>query len=558
MFEDAFFHLWGIAQKLLHQEVFQDLVVTKVPQSTGGAGVAVGIGTTGMGRVGSDFAAGAGNHHFQFFHDFQLIAKVGSGNRVLVGEAHGVDGIGKLFQGKVLIESDSVAIAHALIFLGLQMEGVGGFLSSDRVGNQGQIHWVGENAADLFGFILRTVLQGRVVLRQHLVTGRQVVAAGDGGVGGQGVDAGVEEFPDLVGGEGLQLIDFGGLGGAPTVERLGGEDEVALEVAFQELGDFGAGVRADFVEAVDADVQSTAIDQALQEVGILGVALQFGLDRFQYADFAALGGQVNRVAATGLLASLHQLAQVHGFAQARFPLQDQLPLEGGQGLQLAAVAGADLGVGEVVGMGILVEQVGIGQQDGAEGSQQAVAEKGNPGEQEGDITESGDVADPGIPEEDRLDLRGARIAENQADPKAEVDQQGLANGGAPLVEGDRLYRHVKVGARIPPGFEGVGKAHQQGNVLRLPGNAAIVGDLPDLAGQVGTQFGEVGTAIPSSLKNLQDFLGLFMADFLGDGFGFAHPIQQGYRVGVALGGDFDQKAPVVQMGSVAVDGISDR
>jgi hypothetical protein len=44
----------------------------------------------------------------------------------------------------------------------------------------------------------------------------------------------------------LEFVDFGGLGCFPAVDGLGGEDEVALEVAFKELGDFGAGVGADF------------------------------------------------------------------------------------------------------------------------------------------------------------------------------------------------------------------------------------------------------------------------------------------------------------------------
>lgn len=61
-------------------------------------------------------------------------------------------------------------------------------------------------------------------------------------------------------------------------------------MAFNELGDFGATVGADFVESVDVDVDCTAVDQALQEFGVFDfVAVQLFLNCFDYA-FVALGG----------------------------------------------------------------------------------------------------------------------------------------------------------------------------------------------------------------------------------------------------------------------------
>ena len=92
------------------------------------------------------------------------------------------------------------------------------------------------------------------------IAGGSVFESGDGGSGGEGIYAAVEEFADLVGGKGLEFVDFGGFGWVPAVEGLGGEDEIALEVAFEELGDFGAGVGADFVESVNADVEGAAVD----------------------------------------------------------------------------------------------------------------------------------------------------------------------------------------------------------------------------------------------------------------------------------------------------------
>lgn len=158
------------------------------------------------------------------------------------------------------------------------------------------------------------------VLVEGAIAGGEVVLACDYGVAGEGVDAAVEELVDLVGAEGLEFVDFGGFGWVPAVEGLGGEDEVALEVAFEKLGDFGAGVGADFVESVDADVEGAAVDQVLEEVGVFGVAFEFGLDGFEYAVFAALVGEVDRVAFGGL----DELAEVHGFAESGFAFEDDL------------------------------------------------------------------------------------------------------------------------------------------------------------------------------------------------------------------------------------------
>ena len=262
---------------------------------------------------------------------------------------------------------------------------------------------------------------------------RGVVESGDGGRVGEGIDAAVEKFTDLVGAEGLEFVDFGGLGCFPAVEGLGGEDEIALEVAFEELGDFGAGVGADFVESVDADVEGAAVDQILEEGGVFGVAFEFVLDGFEDAVFAAVGGEVDGVAFGGL----DELAEVHGFAESGFTFENELALEAGEGLKFGAVAGADLAGGEVVGVGVLVEQVGVGEEAGAEGDEEAIAQKRNPGEQEADVAQSGDVAEPGVPEEDGLDLGGFWVEEDEGDPEGDVGEEGLDNRGAPFVEGDR-------------------------------------------------------------------------------------------------------------------------
>jgi hypothetical protein len=217
-------------------------------------------------------------------------------------------------------------------------------------------------------------------LGKDFVAGGDVFESCDEGGCGEGVYAAVEEFADLVGAEGLEFVDFGGFGWVPAVEGLGGEDEVALEVAFEELGDFGAGVGADFVEAVDADVEGAAVDEALEEVGVFGVAFEFVLDGFEDAVFAAVGGEVDGVAFGGL----DELAEVHGFAEAGFAFEDELALEFGEGFEVAAVPGAGLGRGEVVGVGVLVKQVGVGEEAGAEGGEEAIAQKGYPGEEEAD------------------------------------------------------------------------------------------------------------------------------------------------------------------------------
>ncbi len=244
------------------------------------------------------------------------------------------------------------------------------------MGDQREVHGVGEDAADLFGFVGGGGLQLVEVLVADSIAVGGVVESGDGGAFGEGIDSAVEELADLFGGEGLEFVDFGGFGWVPAVEGLGGDPEVALEVAFEELGDFGAGVGADFVESVDADVEGAAVDQALEEVGVFGVAFEFVLDGFEDAVFAAVGGEVDGVARCGL----DELAEAHGFAESGFAFENELALEAGEGLELGAVAGADLAGGEVVGVGVLVKQVGVGEEAGAEGGEESIAQKWYPGE----------------------------------------------------------------------------------------------------------------------------------------------------------------------------------
>lgn len=93
-----------------------------------------------------------------------------------------------------------------------------------------------------------------------------------------------------------------------------------------------------------------------------------------------------------------------------------------------------------MGVGILVKEVGVGEEAGAEGGEESIAQKRDPGEQEADVAQSGDVADPGVPEEDGLDLGGFGIEEDEGDPKGDVEEEGLADRGAPFVEGDRFSR----------------------------------------------------------------------------------------------------------------------
>ena len=171
----------------------------------------------------------------------------------------------------------------------------------------------------------------------------------------------------------------------------------------------------------------------MEEGGVFGVAFEFVLDGFEDAVFAAVGGEVDGVAFGGL----DELAEVHGFAESGFTFENELALEAGEGLKFGAVAGADLAGGEVVGVGVLVEQVGVGEEAGAEGDEEAIAQKRNPGEQEADVAQSGDVAEPGVPEEDGLDLGGFWVEEDEGDPEGDVGEEGLDNRGAPFVEGDR-------------------------------------------------------------------------------------------------------------------------
>ena len=54
------------------------------------------------------------------------------------------------------------------------------------------------------------------------IAGGSVFESGDGGSCGEGIYAAVEKFADLIGGEGLEFVDFGSFGWIPAVEGLGG------------------------------------------------------------------------------------------------------------------------------------------------------------------------------------------------------------------------------------------------------------------------------------------------------------------------------------------------
>jgi hypothetical protein len=54
---------------------------------------------------------------------------------------------------------------------------------------------------------------------------------------------------------------------------------------------------------------------------------------------------------------------------------------------------------EVVGVGVLIEQVDVGEEAGAEVGEKSIAQEGDPGEEEADVAESGNVANPRVPEE---------------------------------------------------------------------------------------------------------------------------------------------------------------
>lgn len=177
---------------------------------------------------------------------------------------------------------------------------------------------------------------------KYFVAGGGVFESGDEGDAGKGIYAAVEKFANLVGAEGLEFVDFGGFGWIPAVEGLGGEDEIALEVAFEELGDFGAGVGADFVESVDTDVEGSAVDQVLEEGGVFGVAFEFVLDGFEDTVFAAVGGEVDGVA----LGGFDELAGVNGFAESGFAFEDELALEFGEDSRSLLLRGRAWDVGK--------------------------------------------------------------------------------------------------------------------------------------------------------------------------------------------------------------------
>ena len=276
----------------------------------------------------------------------------------------------------------------------------------------------------------------------------------------------------------------------------------------------------------------------MEEAGVFGVAFEFVLDGFEDAVFAAVGGEVDGVALCGL----DELAEVHGFAESGFAFEDELALEFGEGFEVAAVAGTGLGGGKVVGVGVLVEQVGVGEEAGAEGGEEPIAQERDPGEQEADVAKSGDVADPGVPEEDGLDLGGFGVEEDEGDPESDVDEEGLNDCGAPFVEGDRLDGVVEVGAGVAAGFEGGGEGGQEGNVVGLPGDVAVVGDFAGLGGEVVAEIGEIGAGVPGGLEDFEGGFGFVVGEFFGDCFGFANPVEEGFGVFVAECSGFDEES----------------
>ena len=75
------------------------------------------------------------------------------GNGVLIVESHVVDGDRELFEREVLVEAADVTIAHSFVVLFLETEEFGGVVGSDCVGDERQVHGVGKDAANFFGFV---------------------------------------------------------------------------------------------------------------------------------------------------------------------------------------------------------------------------------------------------------------------------------------------------------------------------------------------------------------------------------------------------------------------
>lgn len=129
---------------------------------------------------------------------------------------------------------------------------------------------------------------------------------------------------DLILGEGFENVDFGRRRRRPF-QRLGAHEDVSLEIAFHKRRDLGAGVRRDLVETVDANIESAAVNQVAEKGGVLGGAMQFGLDRFQHSAHAFFRGQIHHHA----LGAFHQPTQEHRLADARFAFEDDLATNGG-------------------------------------------------------------------------------------------------------------------------------------------------------------------------------------------------------------------------------------
>ena len=226
---------------------------------------------------------------------------------------------------------------------------------------------------------------------------------------------------DLVGLERLDQVGLGG-GGREPFQGLGGEQDVAPEVAFDELADFGAGVGADFVESINAEVDRATIDQALEEFGVFDfVAVEFFLDRFDRAISTFGGGKIDDDA----IGLLQQVAQKHGFAHAGIAFEHDLTLEPGNCLlewqDFVCALTFDIGAREVE-VGVEAIEGGIGEEGDFEWLEQFAAQEGNPGEQKGDVAQPKEVANPGISEENCLDRGGFGIEKDQRQPEGGVCQ----------------------------------------------------------------------------------------------------------------------------------------
>ena len=123
-----------------------------------------------------------------------------------------------------------------------------------------------------------------------------------------------------------------------------------------------------------------------------------------------------------------------------------------------------------------------------------------------------------------------------------MDEEGLTDRGASFIEGDRLDGVVEVGAGVAAGFEGGGESRQEGDVVGLPGDVAVVGDFAGLGGEIVAEIGEIGAGVPGGLEDFEGGFGFVVGEFFGDCFGFADPVEEGYGVFVAECSGFDEES----------------